>query len=416
MWCDNANQVRAKAFHRAHLAAHRDRGIGISTAQQAVTSLVDAPAPGSGLGPVGEVWLHPDWSTATPLPYAPGHVRVMADLVTRDGAWSCCPREFLRRSEAALAEHGLTARAAFEHEFYLLRSEPDGTVVATERSLFAATSGMDAARAVIDEVTDALVEQGVGVLRYYPESGPGQHEISVDHAAPMCAADQAVMLRETVRAVAARHGLVGSFLPKVFDTAAGSGCHLHLSLWRDGSNVLPADGALSEVGRHFVAGVLAHLPALMAVTTPSPNSYRRLQPHSWSGAFLSWGYDNREAAVRVPTEPTGPTPTHVEVKTVDAAANPYLALGAVLAAGLDGIRAERQLPPPSQVDPATVPGSERLPTDLDEAVAALERDEVLLAALGPDLARAFLAVRREEARELAGASLHDEVGTLLERF
>ena len=118
----------------------------------------------------------------------------------------------------------------------------------------------------------------------------------------------------------------------------------------------------------------------------------------------------------MPTEPAGPTPTHVEVKTVDAAANPYLALGAVLAAGLDGIRAERPLEPPSQVDPATVPGSERLPTDLREAVAALERDEVLLAALGPDLARAFLAVRREEARELAGASLDEEVGMLLERF
>lgn len=416
VWVDNANQIRAKAFHRGQLAQHRDTGIGISVAQQAVTALVDAPAPGAGLGPVGEVWLRSDWSTLAPVPYAPGTARVLADLVTRDGPWTCCPRTFLRRSVAALADIGFTVQAAFEHEFTLLRELPDGGVEPIDQTLFASTAAMDRANDVIAGIADALAAQGVTPLRYYPESGPGQQEISVTHRDPLRAADQAVILRDTVRGVAGQHGLIGSFLPKILPDAAGSGCHLHCSLWRDGRNILPADGALSAIGRRFVAGVLAHLPALMAITVPSPNSYRRLAPHTWSGAFQTWGYDNREAAIRVPTEPAGPTPTHVEVKTVDAAANPYLALGAVLSAGLDGIVRALEPPEPVDVDPGTLPGSPRLPGDLTTALAALASDPVLLSALGDDLATAFLAVRREEARLLAGAPLEEEVRLLLRRY
>src|SRR5262249_36018838 len=161
---------------------------------------------------------------------------------------------------------------------------------------------------------------------------------------------------------------------------------------------------LSQVARAFLAGVLHHLPALMAVTTPSPNSYRRIRPHFWSGAFRCWGLDNREAAVRVPTSPVGPGPTHAALQTVDASANPYLALGAVVAAGLDGVARGLELPEPVAVDPGHIPEAERvqkhidpLPTNLNESVENLKADEVLLAALGPELARAFLAVRRAEA-------------------
>lgn len=418
VWCDNANQIRAKAFHRDRFDEHAAAGIGIAMAQQGVTALADAVAPGSGLTPVGEVWLRPDLGTLTRLPYCQGHARVMADIVTADGRpWPLCPRHFLRRMIAAVAEHGIVARAAFEHEFYLLHRQPGGSLQPIDASPFASTAGMDAAAVVVGEIADALQAQGVQVQRYYPESGPGQHEISVSHAEPLQAADDAVIFRETVRAVAARHGLHATFLPKVFPDAAGSGCHLHLSLWQDGRNLMIGEDGLSELGQRFVAGVLHHLPALMALTTPSPNSYRRLQPQAWSGAYRVWGVDNREAAVRVPGEPDGSSPRQIEVKTVDATANPYLALGAVLRAGLHGIEARLAPGPQTVIDPATDPdAAERLPGDLVQAAAALAADPQLLAALGEPLATAFLAVRREEARILREATLEQEVRLLIDRF
>jgi glutamine synthetase len=161
----------------------------------------------------------------------------------------------------------------------------------------------------------------------------------------------------------------------------------------------------------------------MAFTTPSPNSFKRIRPRFWSGAFTCWGYGNREAAVRVPQPPAGRPITHIELKTVDPSCNPYLALGAVIAAGLDGL--EKGLDPgePVQVDPADLPEAERaargiqpLPTSLGEAIAALEQDEVLLQALGPELARSYLAVRRAEWEAMKDLPHEEEVRILLERY
>jgi glutamine synthetase len=240
------------------------------------------------------------------------------------------------------------------------------------------------------------------------------------------AADQQIAFRETVRAIALQHNLKASFLPKIFADKAGSGCHLHLSLWQDGQNLLPnleADGGTSEVARRFIAGILHHLPALMALTTPSTNSYRRIRPHYWSGAFRCWGMDNREAAVRVPSNPEEISPTHFELKTLDASANPYLALGAVIAAGLDGVRHCLELGESVAVDPGRMSESERttqgielLPTNLGESIEQLSGDKVLLDALGPELAQAYLAVRKAEWEAMKDLELEEEVKLLLERY
>jgi glutamine synthetase len=167
--------------------------------------------------------------------------------------------------------------------------------------------------------------------------------------------------------------------------------------------------------------VLAHLPALAAITVPSRNSYRRLEPHFWAGAFRAWGYENREAAVRATRGPAGAA--RLELKTSDASANPYLALGALLAAGLDGIRRGLEPPPEVTTDPGHLPeeerrrlGADRLPQSLGEALDALARDEVLLASLGRERARAYLAVKLMEWEALRGLSLADEVELLAERY
>ncbi len=425
LWCDNANIIRGKAVHRGTVSEYLKHGVGISAAQQAIPVMYDAPVPGSGLGPVGEVRLVPDWDTLTPLPYAPGHARVIGDMVKDGYPWNLCPRNFLKTMVAEAESEGLEVIAAFENEFYLLRQTPDGVVPADE-TVFASTLAMDLHQGVIDEIAEALVEQGMLVEQYYPESGPGQQEISILYTHALGAADQQIAFRETVRAIALQHNLKASFLPKIFADKAGSGCHLHLSLWQDGQNLLPnleADGGLSEVARRFIAGILHHLPALMALTTPSTNSYRRIRPHFWSGAFRCWGMDNREAAVRVPTNPEEISPTHFELKTVDASANPYLALGAVIAAGLDGVRHCLELGEPVAVDPGHMTESERstrgielLPTNLGESIEQLSNDKVLLDALGTELTQAYLAVRKAEWEVMKDLELEEEVKLLLERY
>jgi glutamine synthetase len=273
---------------------------------------------------------------------------------------------------------------------------------------------MTQASAVVDDLVGALQAQGIVVEQYYPELGHGQHEISIRHAEALQAADNQIKLRETIRGVAFGYGLYASLAPKPFPDQAGNGAHIHFSLWDSAGHNVFYDGAahdgLSTSGRRFMAGVLTHLPALVGLTCPSVNSYRRLQPRSWSSAYTAWGYDNREAAVRVasPFWSNVEGSTNLELKASDSSSNPYIALGGLLAAGLDGI--ERELDPgaPTEVDPASLSDDERiergirrLPGTLDEALDNLADDALLMDALGDLLARSYLAVRRSEARAYA---------------
>ena len=426
LWCDNANVIRGKAIHASVLTDYVTHGVGITAAQQALPVMGDLVIAESGLGPVGEIRLIPDWDTFAALPYAPGHARVLGDMVLEGRTWALCPRGFLKRMIAEAARDGYEVMAAFENEFYLLNPTPDGGFTPVDDTVFAATLAMDQSRHVIDDLVESLLTQGVPVELYYPESGPGQHELSMHYSSALTAADRQIIFRETAHAVAAQHGVKATFLPKPLEGKAGSGCHLHLSLWQQGRNVFPdpaGAGGLSVAGRAFLAGILEHLPALAGVIAPTTNSYRRLKPNSWSGAFRCWGVDNREAALRVPSHPAGAGSTHFEIKTVDATSNPYLALGAVIAAGLDGLRRGLDPGPSVQVDPGGLTEQERaqrniepLPADLGTAIWHLEADRLLLDALGPELARAFLAVRRAEWQALKDLSPADEVKLLLERY
>jgi glutamine synthetase len=427
LYCDNANIVRGKSAHAGALADFIDAGIGLTVAMQGFC-LTEHLAPGSALGPVGEVRLVPGPETFAVLPYAPGEARMLCDMRTLDGApWDVCPRSFLKRMAERAAADGIEVQAAFEYEFYLARQTDDGYVPADD-SLCFSSDGMDRAGPVIAEILDALDRQGLQPRQYYPELGPAQQEISIQHAPLLAAADRQIAVRETVRGVALRHGLVASFAPKPFPDQAGSGCHVHLSLWRDGRNLMydaDAELGLSTTGRSFVAGILAHLPALLAITCPSVNSYRRLAPNMWSSAFTCWGPDNREAAVRVASPFAGrvEATTNVELKAVDGSANPYLALGAIVAAGLDGIARGLDPGAPLAQNPNDLPEEERTrrgivryPTTLAEAIANLEDDPVLCEALGQPLAHEFLAVRRAEWEDLGHVPVEQETATYFRRY
>ena len=218
------------------------------------------------------------------------------------------------------------------------------------------TIGMAAAAEVVDLMVEALERQGIGVEQYYAELGHGQHELSVSPRTAVEAADVQVLVRETIRGVATGHGLVASLAPKPWPDEAGNGAHAHISLW-DASlrcNLFHDDAGrygLSELAEQFVAGILAHLPGLLGLTAPTFNSFQRLLPEHWSSAYVCWGPDNREAAVRVPSTFWGRemATANLEYKPIDASCNPYLAFGGLIAAGLDGI--DRGLAPP---DPVTV--------------------------------------------------------------
>jgi glutamine synthetase len=199
---------------------------------------------------------------------------------------------------------------------------------------------------------------------------------------------------------------VASLAPKPWPDNAGNGGHVHFSLWDGGRNRFYGDrNGLSPEARSFVAGVLAHLPGLCGLTAPSFNSYHRIVPQYWAGAFVCWGVDNREAPVRVASTFRGSeeASTNAELKACDATCNPYLALGGLIAAGLDGLEHSLEPPDPVGVDPATIDDAERerrgivpLPANQAAALDALEEDDLLLEALGPILAQSYLAVRRSE--------------------
>ena len=428
LWCDNANVIRAKAAHVDYLEEYIDNGVGITVAQMALPVMYDSVVPETGLGPVGEVRLMPDWSTLTILPFATGHAQVLSDMViSKTGkVWEHCPRGFLRRQLRRLEKFGLTLQTVFENEFFLLNRNAEGSLVPADNTVFSATGSMNLHCAFINDLADALIAQGLAVEGYYPESGPGQQEVNIRYAETLDAADRQIIYRETVRGVAAQHGLIASFLPKIFEDKAGSGCHINWSLWRNSENISGDPQQPTGIGPEaaaFTAGILKHLSALCAVTIPSKNSYRRIRPHFWAGAFRAWGHQNREAAVRICKNKQGTKAIRFEFKTADATANPYLALGAIIAAGLDGIHHDLELPEEVNVDPGLIPEKERraqgidlLPQDLGEALDALRRDEILLDAFGKELANSYLAVRQNEWDNLKDLSLEEEVALLVERY
>ena len=422
LWCGNDGTVRAKASGRHGLEGRLESGIGLTVAMQAMSGL-DHLQPVPGMGPVGEIRLVPDLDTFRVLPYVPNAGAVVTDHVGLDGEPAAvCQRSFLKRMQERLEERGLLLQASFENEFSLA-TKIDGAYLPIDSALCFSTIAATASQDYVDELAWALEAQRIPLEQYYAELGHGQQEISTGHAPAVRAADEQLLVRETIRGVAARHGLVASLTPKPWPENAGNGGHVHFSLWEGDRNRFydaSRSHGLSDTARSFIAGLLAHLPGLCGLTAPSFNSYHRIIPQYWAGAFTCWGYDNREAPLRVASVFRGAeeASTNAELKACDATCNPYLALGGLIAAGLDGLERGLEPPEPVDVDPATLTEDERarrgivrLPATQEEALDALAADRLLLAALGPTLADSYLAVRRSEwAAYSAGDAAFEQQG------
>ncbi|KAL9268684.1 fluG-like protein [Drosera capensis] len=405
-WVDTSGQCRCRAVpkKRFHDVITKN-GLGLTFASMGMSSFSDGPAVETKLTGVGEIRLIPDLSTQRRVPWTKKEEMVLADMHVKPGEpWDYCPREALRRVLKVLKdEFNLEINAGFENEFFMFK-EKEGTWVPFDSTPYCSAAAFDAASPILHEVYEALVSLGVAVEQIHAEAGKGQYELALKHASCFRAADNLIFTREVIKAVARKHGLLATFLPKYSLEDIGSGSHVHLSLWQNGVNVfMGASGTgrhgMSKVGEEFMAGVLHHLPAILAFTAPHPNSYDRIQPDTWSGAYQCWGKENREAPLRTACPPGVPDGivSNFEIKAFDGCANPYLGLASIVAAGVDGLRSHLPLPDPIDTNPSDLEGKlHRLPTSLSGSLEALEKDDIFKDLIGEKLLVAVKGVRKAE--------------------
>ena len=357
---------------------------------------------GTGLprsGPRSEYHARGDATTAQPLPWLPGVARIVGDGFVDGQPFDACPRQVLRRALARLAAHGLQLRTGIEPEFFLLRREGAGFVPADAHDRLDKPSydlqSLLRQQGLLQTLASHLQACGLDVLQIDHEDAHGQYELNFAYGDALLSADRLMLFKLAAQAVAEQHGLVFSMMPKPFANQPGSGMHFHASLWRGAA---PAEG----VARAFIAGVLAHAPALTALAAPTVNSYKRLtvgeslSGTTWAPAYVAHGPNNRTALVRT-------LPGRFEWRLPDASANPYLATAALVAAGIDGIERGLDPGPACTDDLFALPlaqirerGIGVLPQSLGEAVTALEADSVVCGALGPTLATEFVRLKRAE--------------------
>jgi glutamine synthetase len=415
--CDLAGLVRGKGFPAAELESRLRRGVGLTASNIMISAFGAILA--TPFGTTGDLVMMPDPAAAVQVPFDEGAAEhfYLADLQELDGApWSCCPRDFLRRALTALeAEAGLVVKSAFEQEFvYTGVEDRPGATYALDSFRRQGIFG--------ESLIGALRAAGLTPDSFLPEYGPRQFEVTVKPTTGLRAADEAVITREMARSVAERLGHRAILAPIIKADGVGNGTHIHFSLWdKDGSPASRDPAAPFGIAPRiapFVAGVLHHLPAITAITAPSVASYYRLQPNRWAPVWAFLGRQDRGAALRVSpvfpgAEEKADAQFNIEYRVADAAASPYLALGAIIHAGLDGIRGGMTLPPEradfwSMSEEARVAaGIDELPRSLGQALDLLEATEAARAWFGAEFFSAYLQFKRSEIGALEGLEPSD---------
>ncbi|SJM60336.1 glutamine synthetase family protein [Gulosibacter sp. 10] len=373
---------------------------------------------GIPFGASGDLRLRPDPASRVRIPRIgerPAFDLVFGDLVEVDGEpWHSCPRTFLRETVRELREEfGIEARSTFEHEFVDLSAGPDHHPFSLEAFRRAEPLG--------STLLALLERMGLEPENWLPEYAKHQYEITLEPTDPLTSADRAILLRDLVRDLFEAHGRRATFAPITEEGGGGSGVHVHFGLYDESGRTLLFDpdrpGRLSELGGRFAAGVIRHAPGLTALFAPLLTSYQRLRPHNWSTARAFLGVQNREALLRIcPTnELDGRDPSrqlHFEFRGSDAGANPWLLLGALLRAGMAGLR--------ESLDPAEVvegdldlegrhAGLAPLPERLEDALDAMLADETVTGWFSPELVETFAAIKRDELRLLRSRSLAEQI-------
>ena len=378
--------------------------------------------------------LKPDPSTFAVLPWrdrddGTASARLICDVMnTSTGEpFAGDPRGVLKNTLDRAAEMGYAVNAAPEPEFFLFEHDEEGraTTKTNDAGGYFDLAPKDLASDVRRDIIYGLEEMGFDIEASHHEVAQGQHEINFKYDDALTTADNVATFRSVVRAIAAQHDLHATFMPKPIARINGSGMHTHLSLFDGGENAFH-DGAdefdLSETAKQFLAGILDHAPAVTAVCNPTINSYKRLVPGYEAPVYVAWSDRNRSALVRKPAART-PAASRIELRSPDPSCNPYLALAAMITAGLDGIERELEAPHPVRENIYEFDeqrraeyGIDTLPTTLAGSLDALEADEVVTGALGDHVAETFVAAKREEVTDYRVSVSEWEKDRYLETF
>ncbi|KAJ3341459.1 hypothetical protein HDU93_004860 [Gonapodya sp. JEL0774] len=436
-FCLNNNNVMSVVFPVHRLEKLSKTGLGKPYALFQTPVMYDTITPGAGLGCVGEVNCVPQLDTLRVLPWQPNTAMALAEFYTRETSKDSvsgsptpyCPRSFLKRQLAALkAETGLTPVVGLEVEFMLFKGYDPVTKLPVKLDMYCEDRSWSAVGGkVLTEVADTLMQLGIEVYTYHPEAASGQYEISLGPVPMLRAADDILFVRQALHAVASKYGLNATTTPKLQLDQPGNGAHMHVSLVDEqGKNTFPdptAEKKFSKTSENFIAGILDHMDAIPAVSMPSVNSYARVAKSMWASYYITWGYENRECTARIASPPYGGSYNNVEFRPHDGSANPYLAFGTYVAAGLDGIRRKLELGVDMKDDPAELPDEEiaklglrSLPNSLPEALDNLAKDQVLMDAMGPDMYKVYNAVKRFEYDTVSKWPIEDQIKLYTSRY
>ncbi len=383
------------------------------------TNVIPADNP---FGQQGEIRLLPDKGAMLALAAyggKPAFDVVLCDARQHDGApWPYCPRSALKSAVDRLrTEAGLTMKVGFEHEFSVKGLDQ------VAHPAYSVASGRNVSH-LAAHVLETLAKSGIALEQFQAEYGADQFEIASIPADPLTAADRVVLTQEAIRDSARQFGLHASFIPKPAPTAAGNGVHIHFSLHRDGVPVTAENDWLTDISGRFVQGILDHAESIVPFTCLSANSYLRLRPNSWVGPYACAGLRNREAMVRVVPRRADAKGRHpqasLEYRASDGTANAYLALAVLIGAGLDGLK-QKKTPVNIAKNPELLGARERkrlglrlLPQSLPDALKAFDA-KAASAWMGLELVEAYMACRREDARQFCSIS-DAEAASVLQRF
>lgn len=420
---DACNNIRSKAKMVDRLLQDSDslnNQVSIAEVCYAgLPSYADYMIEGTGMNAKNVLIVQPDLESFRILPYAPKSAVVFGNSIDQftNEPSPLCTRSLLGRVvREAAEEHNIKFSVGVELEFCLVDAKTGDFV---DNSVFANTVTLNEQEEFLSDLHDQLQDQSIPIELIHAESGPGQLEVVLMHSDDVVGlVDNLVLAKETISAVARAHGCKALFLPKYDMTKAGNGMHVHMS-FKDattGEALFSNGNSLSTKGGAFVEGILRHLPAILGLTLPTVNSFRRVGPGCWTGSQVGWALEDKECGIRVCSNLATKEWDHVECKLVDASCNLYLGLAALLYSGLDGLQQELELRPQLSATTSETEALVPLPASLEEALNALEGDKRINDnLLGARLSQGYLALRRNEAERSSKMTVEEELKEAIAR-